>query len=171
MAASTAPDGHIRGSTASIDKLEAFGIDAIVDLIYDGMMLRQIADTIGVAQSRMSDWLAKSPERSARVIEARARSADQWDAKAEAVLQAARDKDEIAVARELAHHYRWRASKLAPRTYGDRVTQEHVGAGGGAIQVVTGVPVQPSVIADAVAPLLLDAPPLAQTCQSPDEPS
>ena len=28
---------------------------------------------------------------------------------------------DLAKARELAHHYRWRAAKIAPREYGDRV--------------------------------------------------
>lgn len=29
----------------------------------------------------------------------------------------------------------WRASKLAPKKYGDKITQEHVGKDGGAIEV------------------------------------
>lgn len=32
---------------------------------------------------------------------------------------------------------KWAASKLKPRVYGDKVTQEHTGAGGGAIKVET----------------------------------
>ena len=33
--------------------------------------------------------------------------------------------------------YQWRASKLAPKKYGEKVTQEMVGAGGGPIAVQT----------------------------------
>ena len=43
-----------------------------------------------------------------------------WDDRAEAVLRDASDLFELAKAKELAHHYRWRASKIAPRDYGDR---------------------------------------------------
>ena len=34
---------------------------------------------------------------------------------------------------------KWFASKVAPKHYGDKVTQEHTGEGGGAIRVITGV--------------------------------
>lgn len=35
---------------------------------------------------------------------------------------------------------KWAASKLAPKQYGEKVTQEHTGAEGGPIMVITGVP-------------------------------
>lgn len=35
---------------------------------------------------------------------------------------------------------KWLAGKMKPRKYGDKVTQEHVGEGGGPIQIITGVP-------------------------------
>ena len=34
---------------------------------------------------------------------------------------------------------KWLASKMAPKKYGDKVTQEHTGANGGAIQVASTV--------------------------------
>jgi len=63
------------------------------------------------------------------------RSARFWDEKAARVIEAAPDKFELERARELAHHYRWRAKAIAPRDYGDKVTQEHTGAGGGPIAI------------------------------------
>lgn len=101
-------------------KIKSFGIDSIVDRIYDGKPMTAIAREIGVSQSSLSEWCAK-PDNSARVSAARADTAEYWDRKAEEELRAATCPDEIAVARELAHHYRWRASKIAPRTYGDKI--------------------------------------------------
>jgi hypothetical protein len=49
------------------------------------------------------------------------------------VIASAPDRFALEKARELAHHYRWRAKAIAPRDYGDRVTNEHTGAGGGPI--------------------------------------
>jgi hypothetical protein len=49
------------------------------------------------------------------------------------VIASAPDRFGLEKARELAHHYRWRAKAIAPRDYGDRVTNEHTGAGGGPI--------------------------------------
>ena len=53
--------------------------------------------------------------------DAREQLAKLWDEKAEDVLQQAGDEFTLKKARELASHYRWRASKTAPREYGDRV--------------------------------------------------
>lgn len=67
----------------------------------------------------MSRWLASDSERSARAREARISAAQVWDEKAETVLE---DKEvDIQRARELASHYRWRASKINPREYGDKL--------------------------------------------------
>jgi hypothetical protein len=60
-----------------------------------------------------------------------------WDEKAETVLVDAADPFELAKARELAQHYRWRAKAVAPREYGDKVMQEHTGAEGGPITVTS----------------------------------
>jgi hypothetical protein len=40
------------------------------------------------------------------------------------VFAQASDAFELAKAKELAHHYRWRASKIAPKLYGDRLQVE-----------------------------------------------
>jgi hypothetical protein len=49
--------------------------------------------------------------------------------------------DAVAVARNRLRvdSRKWLASKLAPKKYGDKVTNEHVGANGGAIQVASTV--------------------------------
>lgn len=49
------------------------------------------------------------------------------------------DKASAAIVRLEADNKKWLMGKLKPRRFGDKVTQEHVGAGGGAIQVASTV--------------------------------
>lgn len=100
-------------------KLDAFGIEAVCERVEDGASYAQIAQEIGVKRRSLTRWVAEDAARSARAREARASAAEYWDAKAEGVLQDAADWMELHKARELAQHYRWRASKIAPKEYGD----------------------------------------------------
>ena len=118
---------------SAVKKLDAVGIDAIVQEIIAGNSLTNIAKTQTVGVASLLTWIEADAERSARAREARAQAAKIWDEKAEYVLQIASDPFELAKARELASHYRWRAKSVAPRDYGDKVTNEHTGAGGGPI--------------------------------------
>lgn len=117
------------------EKCENMGVDNLCLMILDGMSLRNIAASIGIAISCLTDWVERDVERCARVREARRASARLWDEKAEQVIAEAPDAFELQKARELAHHYRWRAKAIAPREYGDKLTQEHVGSGGGPIAI------------------------------------
>lgn len=119
------------------NKMAEMGIDAICDKLCEGETLTAIAKEIGVAVSGLVNWIEKDQERSARAREARTMSARLWDEKAEAVLTESKDQFELAKARELASHYRWRAKAIAPRDYGDKVQQEHVGQDGGPITVAS----------------------------------
>lgn len=116
-------------------KCENLGVDNLCLEIMDGKSMTSIAESIGIAISSLTDWIERDPERCARVREARRATAQFWDEKAESVIQLAPDNFELNKARELAHHYRWRAKAIAPRDYGDKVTQEHVGHGGGPIAI------------------------------------
>lgn len=102
--------------------LDEAGIDLICALILDGNMLADIARAFGVNRSTLHYWVAdaSAPERSARVKDARTVAAAAWDEKAEALLLNAKDNFELMKAKELSHHYRWRAKAIAPRDYGDR---------------------------------------------------
>lgn len=42
-------------------------------------------------------------------------------------IRAASDPFALAKAREVASHLRWRASKIAPTDYGDKIEHEHKG--------------------------------------------
>jgi len=118
---------------SAIKKLEALGIDAILQEVIAGNSFTNIAKAQNIGIASLLNWIEADPDRIARAREARAQSAKIWDEKAEYVLQIAGDPFELAKARELASHYRWRAKAVAPRDYGDKVTNEHTGAGGGPI--------------------------------------
>lgn len=143
-------------NTLAVDKIDAIGLDAIIDMIYDGNMLSDIARKIGVSKSSLNEWYSQG-ERLARINAARIAAAERWDELAVQVLtEAPSDKNEIARARELAQHYRWRASKLSPKLYGDRLTTEHTGTPAVAIQIITGVPSPEPRTIDATAAPVID---------------
>lgn len=103
------------------EALDAFGIDAVCERIGEGESLTAIAEQVGVSIGSLLTWLKADAERSARAREARKATAQTWDEKAEAELRAATDAFELARARELASHFRWRAKAIAPLEYGDKV--------------------------------------------------
>lgn len=93
-------------------------------------------------------WRRTQPDFGKMVDQARE---DQADSLAEMVLDVVEEEareDELGKvdAGMVAHNrlkvdvYKWRASKLKPRVYGDKIQQEHTGANGGAIFIHTGVP-------------------------------
>ena len=116
------------------ERIEAFGIEAVCERLANGVTMTAIAEEIGVTVGKLSQWIASDEEHSARAREARIHAARIWDEKALSVIEQALDPFELQRAKELAHHYRWRASKTAPKEYGEKTTTEHTGAGGGPIQ-------------------------------------
>ena len=123
------------GLTPAGDKLDALGIDELCLALISGGSLSQIARDLKISTGSVINWIEADVERSARAKNARAQSAKFWDEQAETEIRQASDSFELTKARELAQHFRWRAKAVAPRDYGDKVVQEHVGAGGGAIQL------------------------------------
>lgn len=115
------------------NRLNAYGIDQLCADLVSGDTLTAVAVRLGVGVSSLLDWIEADADRSARTREARTAAARIWDEKAELGIQAAGDPFELAKAKELAHHYRWRAKAVAPKEYGDKVTQEVTGADGGPI--------------------------------------
>ena len=105
------------------DKINAYGLDAICDDILNGKSLREIARNLGVDIAQLCRWKAQ-PQHSARVSDAMAATAEYWDQVAVDGIAQASDPFELAKAKELAHHYRWRASKIAPKLYGDKQSVE-----------------------------------------------
>lgn len=103
------------------EKLDQRGVEWLCNQIIDGQSQTSIAQSVGVSLATLSHWIAADIERSARVREARIASSRAYDEKAEQALMDARDPFELAKARELASHYRWKASKTNPKEYGERV--------------------------------------------------
>lgn len=102
-------------------KLDEFGVEALCDAIRAPMSMLAIAQELGVSQGTLIAWVGATAERSARVKEARMATAQHWDQEATELIAAARTPFQLMKAKELAHHYRWRAAKIAPRDYGDKI--------------------------------------------------
>ena len=126
-------------ATTAGQRMEAYGIDAIADDVSGAKTMTEIAAAIGVTVGQLSTWITADVEHSARVREARTVAARYWDERSEKEILSASDPFELARAKELAHHYRWRAAKIAPKEYGDKIQAEHTGPNGGVIQVASTV--------------------------------
>jgi len=108
------------GETQAIINNE-IGIDRLCELILEGKSMEDICREFQIHHKSLLEWIAKDKERAAIVKEARAQSARTFEEKAERVISDARDPFELSKAKELAHHYRWRASKIGAKEYGDKV--------------------------------------------------
>ena len=115
-------------------RIASYGIDRVAEQLSNGVTMTLIAAEIGVTVGKLSQWIASDEEHSARAREARIHAARIWDEKALDVIEQAADPFELQRARELAQHYRWRASKTAPKDYGDKIQAEHTGPNGGPAQ-------------------------------------
>lgn len=108
-------------------RLDAYGVDAVCEDIGNELSLRGIAAKLGVSPGSLLTWIEADAERSARVREVRQAMGRHWDEKSESVIRDAEDEFALKKAKELAHHYRWRAKAVAPKEYGDKVQTEHSG--------------------------------------------
>lgn len=139
------------------NRLDDFGLDAVCEIIADGGTMTAVAKKLEVSFGTLSNWIARDDERSARVTEARRTAARFWDEKAEARIDEAPDAFELARAKELAFHYRWRSSKIAPLEYGDKIDVRHSGS------IALPVPLDTSELSDeqreAIHAALLSTPP------------
>ena len=124
---------NAKGEAAA--KLDAYGLDQVCEDIANKTHLEAIAKRLGVSLESFLRWIEKDPNRSARVREVRTWMAKVWEEEAERVIREAGDDVEgdgpssvelrkfaLAKAKELAHHYRWRAKAIAPKEFGDGVT-------------------------------------------------
>ncbi|AMM23003.1 hypothetical protein [Variovorax sp. PAMC 28711] len=102
----------------AIDKL---GIEALCDRLIGGETQNEICRKLKISPGSMARWIALDDERGARVREARIHAARAWDEKASEVIIEARTAIDVSKARELAHHYRWRAKMANPREYGEKL--------------------------------------------------
>jgi hypothetical protein len=103
------------------NKLDALGVDWVVAAISDGKTYRHIANVAGVGLGTLATWIEADPERSRACARARELSAQAFEERAEEAIADAKDMFELAKAKELAAHWRWRAKAVNPKSYGDKV--------------------------------------------------
>ena len=111
-------------------KMDALGIDALCERIEKGESVGQIADALSMPRRTVWNWINADVARAVRARESLRKSAFDYDDKAEEVLKSLKpeaSQAEIARARELAQHYRWRASKRNPKDFGDKLDLNHGG--------------------------------------------
>lgn len=109
--------------------------EAILDIIRDGGTLETAAQAAKVSSRTILRWLQDDEEFCRKYVRARE---DQGDWFADKVATYALDETkEPADITARVNALKWLAAKRKPKVYGDRVTQEHVGAGGGPIKTET----------------------------------
>ena len=109
-------------------KLDAHGLEAIVDDLAGGKSQAAICRELGIADGSFIRWVALDSERSARVKDARILAAHSLVDKAADDLEQAKDAFQLAKARELGFHRRWAASKFNPRDFGDKLQVDNTHA-------------------------------------------
>jgi len=92
------------------------------------MSMQAIADRWGCTKRQLQLWIDADPHRAMRAKQARRNAADWCDRQAYKVLEdlpADATVAQVARAREMAIHLRWRAKVRDPLTYGDKVSVDH----------------------------------------------
>ena len=97
--------------------------DQIADLISDGNSMRQIAKMNGMPdKATLFRWMADNPAFATKCARARELQADFMDDEImEVVNETRRGTLDPAAARVVLSGLQWRASKLAPKKYGERI--------------------------------------------------
>lgn len=129
---------------STVEILDAFGTDAVCDLLLEGHSMSYVARKAGVSMGQFWSWLVLDSERSAKIHEARVRAAARYEEMGLERLESASDPFELSKAKEIAQHLRWRAAKIAPKQYGDKVQQEVTGANGGPVQIKADMTLSPA---------------------------
>lgn len=109
--------------------------DMICDRIAEGESLRAICDDRDLPNWRtVFRWLENDASFASKYARAREFQAEVMDAKILAVAEKCTNETALADRVKIGA-FQWRASKLAPKRYGDKVTAEISGPDGGAIPV------------------------------------
>ena len=119
----------------------------LFDAVVDGKSLVAWSHEQGVRYSWIARWLGAEPRRMERY---RAALAIACERIAQEVLDIA-DNETGEMEQNSAAKVRIDArlkllAKWSPKIYGDKTQLEHTGGGGGAIQVITGVPASPETL-------------------------
>lgn len=106
--------------------------DVICEQVADGLTLRQIAHVFGVSSSTIIAWVTLNEVVSEQYARAREMASDLFENDIYDAAMAV-TPDTATADRVKIDALKWIAARRAPKRYGDRVTSEHVGAGGGPI--------------------------------------
>jgi hypothetical protein len=111
-------------------------MERVCDLLTEGQTLRRICDSVeGMPKaSTICLWLSESKELAEQYARARDIQADRF---ADEIIDIADTEPDPQVARVRIDARKWHASKTAPKKYGDRITQEHTGEGGGPVVITS----------------------------------
>jgi transposase-like protein len=113
--------GTVNVSPGAAEKrIDKLGLEALCDRVVAGETLTAICLAIGVNRGSMRRWVAMDEKRRAAMHEARVAAAQAFDEMAETEIRKAKNPFQLAKARDLSHHLRWRASKIDPE-YSDKV--------------------------------------------------
>ena len=107
---------------------------AICEMVAEGKTIRQIASHFGVSPGSIIAWATLTPELTEQYARARESAADMFETE---IIEAALavSPDTAAADRVKIDAMKWVAARRSPKKYGDRTTNELVGANGGPIQV------------------------------------
>lgn len=102
--------------------------ETICEKIADGLSLRTICDDATMPdRTTVLRWLDAHPDFAAKYARAREFQADAMDEKILSVADECTPETAQADRVKIAA-YQWRASKLAPKKYGDKIITEHAGS-------------------------------------------
>lgn len=108
--------------------------DIICDRIARGESLRAVCETEGIpSKETVRNWLREDREGFlAQYTRAREEQADHY---ADEIIEIADKANDAQLARLQVDARKWKASKLAPKRYGEKVDLTHAGPDGGPIVV------------------------------------
>ena len=115
--------------------------DKIVHGLTEGKSMREVCAVEGMPDRvTVVRWMASNEAFASNIARARELQADYMD---DLILETANacNSETAQADRVRIWAYQWRASKLRPKVYGDKVTQELTGANGGPIQTQSTVTV------------------------------
>lgn len=95
--------------------------DEVCALLRSGVGMIETAKRIGTTFETMAQHITDDPDFSTRVRAARSAAAATFEERAEKMIADAPGPFELAKARELAIHLRWRAAKLNQGQYGEKL--------------------------------------------------
>lgn len=106
---------------------------AVCDKIAEGYSLRTICASEGMPSERsVYNWLTTDDAFLQRYTRAREQQADLY---ADEIIEIADTEEDSNRARVRIDARKWKAARMSPKKYGDKVQTEHTGADGGPLKV------------------------------------